>query len=105
MKWKADTLAYLYPQVIGLIDDTLDIFSFSPSSYQGAIFLYGKTNYPLSVLTVIPCKTWDDVYMKVTEHKASLQRTAEKSHLGTGMWGAGSVTQERTDATRYRKSR
>lgn len=76
MKWKADTLAYLYPQVIGLIDDTLDIFNYLPSSYKGTIFLYGKADYPESDLNIIPCKTWDDVYKKVIEHKASLERTA-----------------------------
>ncbi|WP_368487504.1 hypothetical protein [Clostridium sp. BJN0013] len=72
MKWKADTLAYLYPQVIGLIDDTLDIFNYLPGSYKGTIFLYGQTDYPKSDLNIIPCKTWDDVYKKVVEHKASL---------------------------------
>ncbi len=76
MKWKADTLAYLYPQVIGLIDDTLDIFNYLPGSYKGTIFLYGQTDYPKSDLNIIPCKTWDDVYKKVEEHQASLQRTA-----------------------------
>jgi hypothetical protein len=69
MKWKADTLAYLYPQAIGLIDDTLDIFNYLPGSYQGTIFLYGKTDYPKSDLNIIPCKTWDDVYQKVIEHQ------------------------------------
>lgn len=76
MKWKADTLAYFYPQVIGSIDDTLDIFNYLPSSYKGTIFLYGQTDYPKSDLNIIPCKTWDDVYKKVVEHKASLERTA-----------------------------
>ncbi len=76
MKWKAETLAYLYPQVIGSIDDTLDIFSHLPSSYKGTIFLYGQTDYPESDLNVIPCKTWDDVYERVVEHQASLERTA-----------------------------
>ena len=68
MKWKADTLAYLYPQVIGLIDDTLDILNYLPGSYEGTIFLYGQTDYPKSDLNIIPCKTWDDVYKKVVEH-------------------------------------
>lgn len=72
MQWKAETLAYLYPQVIGLIDDTLDIFNYLPGSYKGTIFLYGKTDYPKSDLSIIPCKTWDDVYKKVSEHKVSL---------------------------------
>ncbi len=77
MKWKADTLAYLYPQVIGLIDDTLDIFNYLPGSYKGTIFLYGKADYPKSDLNIVPCKTWDDVYRKVVEHKASLDHTAD----------------------------
>jgi hypothetical protein len=76
MKWKANTLAYLYPQVIGSIDDTLDIFNYLPSRYKGTIFLYGQTDCPKSNLNIIPCKTWDDVYKKVVEHKASSERTA-----------------------------
>lgn len=76
MKWKADTLAYLYPHVIGSIDDTLDIFNYLSSSYKGTIFLYGQTDYPKSTLNIIPCKTWDDVYKKVVEHQATLQGTA-----------------------------
>lgn len=78
MKWKADTLAYLYPQVIGSIDDTLDIYNYLPSSYKGTIFLYGQTDCPKSDLSIIPCKTWDDVYKKVVEHKVSLERTANQ---------------------------
>jgi hypothetical protein len=76
-KWKADTLAYLYPQVIGLIDDTPDIIEYLPSSYPGTIFLYGNRDYLRTDLNIIPCATWDDVYKKVVEHKASLLRTAE----------------------------
>jgi len=37
MKWKARTLAYLYPQVIGIIDDNPDILDYLPSSYEGTI--------------------------------------------------------------------
>ncbi len=73
MKWKADTLVYLYPQVIGSIDDTLDIFNYLPVSYKGTIFLYGQMDYPNSDLNIIPCKTWDDVFKKVVEYKKGLK--------------------------------
>lgn len=76
MKWKAETLAYLYPQVIGTIDDTPDIIKYLPSDYKGSIFLYGNRPYPRSDLKIIPCNTWDDIYKKVVEHQASLERTA-----------------------------
>lgn len=75
-KWKAEVLAYLYPQVIGTIDDTPDMIEYLPGSYQGTVFLYGNRDYPKSDRNVIPCKTWDDVYRRVAEHKASLERTA-----------------------------
>lgn len=58
MKWKAKILAYLYPQVIGIIDDNPDIIDYLPSSYEGTIFLYGNPVYPGGDLDVIPCGTW-----------------------------------------------
>lgn len=76
MKWKAETLAYLYPQVIGTIDDTPDIIKYLPSDYKGSIFLYGNRPYPRSDLKIIPCNTWNDIYKKVVEQQASLERTA-----------------------------
>ncbi len=76
MKWKAETLAYLYPQVRGTIDDTPDIIKYLPSDYKGSIFLYGNRPYPRTDLNIIPCNTWDDIYKKVVEHQAPLQRTA-----------------------------
>lgn len=75
-QWKAEVLVYLYPQVIGLIDDTPDIINYLPNSYKGAIFLYGNRDYPRTGLNIIPWATWDDVYKKVVEHQASLERTA-----------------------------
>ncbi len=79
MKWKARTLAYLYPQVIGIIDDNPDILDHLPSSYKGTIFLYGNPDYAGGDLDVVPCGMWDDVYMKVVEHQASLERTAGRA--------------------------
>ena len=79
MKWKAKALAYLYPQVIGTIDDTPDIVKYLPSDYKGSIFLYGDRPYPRSDLNVIRCVTWDEAYKKVVENKALLLQTAENA--------------------------
>ncbi|WP_332237042.1 hypothetical protein [Sporolactobacillus sp. KGMB 08714] len=73
MKWKAETLAYLYPQVIGTIDDTPGFIDYLPSSYKGAIFLYGNRDYRKSNLDVILCSTWDDVCREVAARRAALQ--------------------------------
>ncbi|QBD83523.1 hypothetical protein EPA93_19955 [Ktedonosporobacter rubrisoli] len=82
MKWKAETLAYLYPQVIGSIDDTPDIINYLPDSYKGTFFLYGNRTSSRSDLDIIPCNSWDDVYKKVVEYQASLlERAAGHARL------------------------
>lgn len=87
MRWKAETLAYLYPQVIGSIDDTPEIINYLPGDYRGTIFLYrqayyeahyGNRDHTRRDLNIIPCDTWDDVYEKVVEHRASLERAADR---------------------------
>jgi len=59
-KWKAETLAKLYPQVLGIIDDNAKLLDFLPNDYQGTIFLYNHDSHD-SNLKVISCPTWSDV--------------------------------------------
>jgi hypothetical protein len=68
-KWKAATLARLYPQISGLIDDNAAILDFLPADYPGTIFLYDH-HTTASKLNVIPCKTWPEVIKKVKEQFA-----------------------------------
>jgi len=59
-QWKAETLAKLYPQVLGIIDDNATLLNFLPKDYKGTIFLYDNDSHN-STLNVVPCPTWKDV--------------------------------------------
>jgi len=64
-KWKAQTLASFYPQILGIIDDNAKLLEFLPTDYQGTIFLYTHTE-TTSKLNVVPCVNWSDVLTQVT---------------------------------------
>ncbi len=64
-KWKAATLDFLYPQVVGIIDDKLAVANSLPESYQGTFFLYGSSSCKPTLRKIIPCQSWPDVYAQI----------------------------------------
>ncbi|MCL4384194.1 hypothetical protein M1116_01980 [Patescibacteria group bacterium] len=66
-KWKAAVLNFLYPQIIGIIDDNPAVVSLLPPDYAGRIYLYDSDVAPAGKITVFPCKTWSDVYTQVKQ--------------------------------------
>jgi uncharacterized HAD superfamily protein len=64
--WKARVLEALYPEVLGIIDDNPNLVENLSTTYKGTIFLYDVDEYPRHNIQVIPCKTWDMVYEKIT---------------------------------------
>ncbi len=67
-KWKAKTLNFLFPEVLGLVDDNPAILNFLPKNYKGLIFLY-QNFAENQKLKVFICKKWDDVFKKVKDLK------------------------------------
>ncbi len=71
-KWKGRTLAALYPEIQGIIDDNPEIIENLPPDYPGSVYLYGeyiKDNAPKTNIRIIPCRTWDDALREITnEH-------------------------------------
>jgi len=69
--WKAEVLDFLYPQVLGIIDDNADILNFINKDYKGFIFLYN--NLPQEIQTsqknVIVCPDWESVLAQVKDIK------------------------------------
>jgi hypothetical protein len=63
--WKAACLDYLYPEVLGIVDDSLDLIDSLPKEYPGIIFLFGQTLKPDTALDVIPCPDWQSVLSNV----------------------------------------
>lgn len=60
-KWKAELLAKMYPQIIGIVDDNLGLVSYLPKSYKGIIFLYDVALLSFKSKNIIACPTWRDV--------------------------------------------
>jgi hypothetical protein len=60
-KWKAGVLEFLYPQVIGIVDDNPDLITNLSSNYKGTVYLYNNTECLKNHIKVIPCKNWNEV--------------------------------------------
>ncbi|MBI2025983.1 MAG: hypothetical protein HYT06_01230 [Candidatus Levybacteria bacterium] len=66
-QWKAKALSFLYPQVLGIVDDSLYLIDHLPKSYKGTIFLYDYHKNHKKRKNLIYCKNWEDVLIKVSE--------------------------------------
>jgi hypothetical protein len=64
-KWKAQVLEYLYPQVLGIVDDNPGLTNFLSEDYQGTIYLYNNTDSKRNDIDIIPCETWERVETEV----------------------------------------
>ena len=60
-KWKAKVLEYLYPEVLGIVDDNPSLVKNLSKGYKGTIFLYDQTKTERKDIKVIPCKDWNQV--------------------------------------------
>ena len=64
-KWKAKVLKYLYPEVQGIVDDSVGLVKALGKGYKGKVFLYRGLNCTRDYDYVVLCKDWDDVLGKV----------------------------------------
>ncbi len=64
-RWKAEVLRFLFPEVIGIIDDNPDLLEYLTPDYEGEVYLFGSETIDSTGLRVIPCKTWSNVYEQV----------------------------------------
>lgn len=65
-EWKTRILENLYPEIIGIIDDQPALVNAFSKDYKGTIYLYNNIEHPRTDIHIVPCKTWDDVFKKVT---------------------------------------
>jgi hypothetical protein len=63
--WKAEVLEYLYPNILGLVDDNLAVVNNLSTKYHGKIFLYNNKDVPIENKNVFACPKWSDVYSTV----------------------------------------
>ncbi len=64
-KWKAKVLEYLYPEVLGIVDDNPGLVKNLSRKYKGTIFLYDHTETERKDIKVIPCENWNQVLVEV----------------------------------------
>ena len=64
-EWKAEVLEFLYPEIIGIIDDNPELVDRLSSEYQGTVYLYNSVASQRQDISVIPCKTWEDVLSQI----------------------------------------
>ncbi|HLD01637.1 MAG TPA: hypothetical protein VJC10_02055 [Patescibacteria group bacterium] len=64
-QWKAETLHFLFPQVIGIVDDNRSLAEHLGPHYPGRVFLFDSIEGIEGRTNIIPCPTWNDVYAQV----------------------------------------
>ncbi|HOR02331.1 MAG TPA: hypothetical protein PKZ92_03695 [Candidatus Woesebacteria bacterium] len=68
-QWKAKVLEYLYPQIVGIVDDNPGLTDFFGKKYKGVIYLYDNVETKRKDINIIPCENWEVVAKKVKECK------------------------------------
>lgn len=63
--WKAGVLNYLYPQVLGIVDDNPRLIEKMPQGYKGTVFLYDYHKSHIKRDNFIYCKDWNEVLKNV----------------------------------------
>lgn len=63
-QWKAKVLEYLYPEIIGIVDDNDGLQKFFSKKYEGTVFLYGGKENRKDI-NVVERKDWEDVIKKI----------------------------------------
>jgi hypothetical protein len=66
-EWKAKVLEYLYPQVVGIVDDNPGLTKYFGKKYKGIVYLYDNVEAEREDINVIPCKDWETVVRKIKQ--------------------------------------
>ena len=66
--WKGVVLEYLYPNVMGIIDDNHSFSKTLSPEYNGILFYYGSKEKPDIHMQTIVCPTWHDVIKEVKKY-------------------------------------
>lgn len=66
--WKAEILDFLFPEVMGIVDDNPSLpknIAADYPEYEGVVFHYGEHNYDDLSITVESCASWEHVLERV----------------------------------------
>ena len=71
--WKSDILNYLYPNIVGIVDDNpKQIESLISKNYAGRIWAYGKRGNIININSVEYCDNWNEIYSSMTSFLTTL---------------------------------
>lgn len=65
LPWKAKMLEFLYPEIIGIVDDNPGLPNSLSPTYQGRIYLYSNSDHPKKGPQIIPCLTWKEILVQI----------------------------------------
>ncbi len=66
-EWKAKLLEFLFPEVVGTIDDNPDVVRNLPQNYKGLIFLYSHSTGYQDNPNVICCPSWEETKIEINK--------------------------------------
>jgi len=64
-EWKAKLLEFLYPEIIGIVEDNSEILNFLSFGYKGIIFLHSHKDLSVHHPSAVACKDWEDVRKEI----------------------------------------
>ncbi len=65
--WKAELLQFLYPEVVGIVDDHPALpGQLEAAGYQGKLYLYDSGQHTKGYKGMARCRNWDEVVEQVT---------------------------------------
>lgn len=64
-KWKAKVLEYLYPEILGIVDDNPELVKCLSKDYKGTVFLYNNAEVLNKDVRVVICKEWKTVLLNI----------------------------------------
>jgi len=66
-EWKAKLLEFLFPEVVGSIDDNIDVVRNLSQDYKGLIFLYSHSAGYEGIKNVICCPDWEETKTEINK--------------------------------------
>ncbi len=60
-EWKAEVLSYLYPNILGIVDDNPGLIQHLAESYKGTVFVYENDPPLRERLDIVHCRDWQSV--------------------------------------------
>jgi hypothetical protein len=68
-KWKAGVLEELYPNLLGIVDDSAGLVKHLSKEYKGTVLLISNNESPRSDINVIACPKCEDVIQQISQIK------------------------------------